>query len=96
MAVIEDVKLVTLNERHTKEIFPLKNDFYISRHCSVDRLDYLNYKGISYRLNTVYQMKQGICTWETVQTQLLRKGEGLNPPRYTEDEDGYIVFFHAL
>ncbi|MEG7927963.1 type I-B CRISPR-associated protein Cas5 [Bacillus cereus] len=96
LAVIENVKLVTLNERHTKEIIKLKNDFYIPRHCIVDRLDYMNYKGVSYRLNTVYQVKQGIRTWETVQTQLFRKGEGLNSPKYLEDEDGYVVFFHAL
>ncbi|SFI12185.1 MULTISPECIES: type I-B CRISPR-associated protein Cas5b [unclassified Bacillus (in: firmicutes)] len=96
LAVIEDVKLVTLNERHTKEIITLKNDFYIPRHCIADHLDYMNYKGISYRLNTVYQVKQGIRTWETVQTQFFRKGEGLNSPQYMEDEDSYIVFFHAL
>ncbi|CAH2463030.1 type I-B CRISPR-associated protein Cas5b [Bacillus sp. S4] len=96
LAVIESVKLVTLNERQTKEIITLKNDIYIPRHCIVDRLDYMNYKGISYRLNTVYQVKQGIRTWETVQTQFFRKGEGLNSPQYMEDEDGHIVFFHAL
>lgn len=96
LAVIESVKLVTLNERQTKEIITLKNDIYIPRHCIVDRLDYMNYKGISYRLNTVYQVKQGNRTWETVQTQFFRKGEGLNSPQYMEDEDGHIVFFHAL
>ncbi|AWC32688.1 MULTISPECIES: type I-B CRISPR-associated protein Cas5b [Bacillus cereus group] len=96
LAVIEDVKIVTLKERHTNKIITLKNDFYIPRHCIVDRLDYMNYKGISYRLNTVYQVKQGIRTWETVQTQFFRKGEGLNSPQYMEDEDGHLVFFHAL
>ncbi|PFP91688.1 type I-B CRISPR-associated protein Cas5 [Bacillus cereus] len=96
LAVIEGVKLVMLNKRQTKEIITLKNDIYIPRHCIVDRLDYMNYKGISYRLNTVYQVKQGIRTWETVQTQFFRKGEGLNSPQYMEDEDGHIVFFHAL
>jgi CRISPR-associated protein Cas5t len=96
LAVIEDVKLVALNEKHTKEIIPLKYDIYVPRYCIADRLDYMNYKGISYRLNTVYQVKQGIRTWETVQTQFFRKGEGLNSPHYIEDEDGHIVFFHAL
>lgn len=96
LAVIQDVKLVKLNEKTTKEIITLNNDIYVPRHCIADRLDYMNYKGILYRLNTVYEVKQGIRTWKTVQTQFFRKGEGLNSPHYIEDEDGYIVFFHAL
>ena len=96
LAVIQNIQMVELHEIQTQDKYTLQNDIYIPYYYLEEDLLYMNFQGISYRLNTVYEIKREIRTWQTIQVQFFRKGDTLDKETLLVDDDNQIVFFHHL